>query len=275
MGKFNKFLPGGGGVGASSTATRRAKNRLATVCEGKKCFPCYTTLGVYSHNPNGVAPCDLSPPAPPPPPPSLLDWLVYALNRGPGAGILDTNYGWDASGVWFNGSSDTVPAYPVFTNFTIPTSCSVTVTVDFVYNEVGSDFGMCVYLDGTIPEWRWYANPTRIACQYDYRVPNIYGLNNVTSNEGDILIVGNTYTAQMIYDPNNIPNVTFNTLLNGTILETLTLNDVLPSGNYLIGFTADRDNINYKTYMKNLTITINCEGTTVYTSPLQNIIIQQ
>jgi hypothetical protein len=57
MGKFNKFLPGGGGVGASSTATRRAKNRLATVCEGKKCFPCYTTLGVYSHNPNGVAPC--------------------------------------------------------------------------------------------------------------------------------------------------------------------------------------------------------------------------
>jgi hypothetical protein len=64
MGKFNKFLPGGGGVGASSTATRRAKNRLATVCQGKKCFPCYTTLGVYSHNPNGVAPCDLSPPAP-------------------------------------------------------------------------------------------------------------------------------------------------------------------------------------------------------------------
>jgi hypothetical protein len=57
MGKFNKFLPGGGGVGASSTATRRAKNRLATVCQGKKCFPCYTTLGVYSHNPNGVAPC--------------------------------------------------------------------------------------------------------------------------------------------------------------------------------------------------------------------------
>jgi len=57
MGKFNKFTPGGGGVGASSTATRRAKNRLATVCEGKKCFPCYTTLGVYSHNPNGFALC--------------------------------------------------------------------------------------------------------------------------------------------------------------------------------------------------------------------------
>lgn len=57
MGKFNKFLPGGGGVGASSTATRRAKNRLATVCQGKKCFPCYTTLGVYSHNPNGFVDC--------------------------------------------------------------------------------------------------------------------------------------------------------------------------------------------------------------------------
>ena len=57
---YNKFKPGGGGVGASSIANRRAKNRLATVCSGQKCFPCYTTLGQYSnytHNPNGYVPC--------------------------------------------------------------------------------------------------------------------------------------------------------------------------------------------------------------------------
>ena len=57
---YNKFKPGGGGVGASSTANRRAKNRLATVCSGQKCFPCYPTLGQYSnytHNPNGFIPC--------------------------------------------------------------------------------------------------------------------------------------------------------------------------------------------------------------------------
>ena len=58
---YNKYKPGGGGVGASSTANRRAKNRLATVCgSSNKCFPCYNTLGQYSsytHNPNGFVPC--------------------------------------------------------------------------------------------------------------------------------------------------------------------------------------------------------------------------
>ena len=31
---YNKYKPGTGGVGASSTSNRRAKNRLATVCNG-------------------------------------------------------------------------------------------------------------------------------------------------------------------------------------------------------------------------------------------------
>lgn len=72
---YNKYSPGGGGVGASSVANRRAKNRLATNCgPNKKCFPCYTTLGQYSnytHNPNGfyfcnriVAPPSIVPTAP-------------------------------------------------------------------------------------------------------------------------------------------------------------------------------------------------------------------
>ena len=58
---YNKYKPGQGGVGASSTANRRAKNRLATICgSSNKCFPCYNTLGQYSnytHNPNGFIPC--------------------------------------------------------------------------------------------------------------------------------------------------------------------------------------------------------------------------
>ena len=58
---YNKYKPGGGGVGASSTANRRSKNRLATICgSSNKCFPCYNTLGQYSsytHNPNGFVPC--------------------------------------------------------------------------------------------------------------------------------------------------------------------------------------------------------------------------
>lgn len=59
---YNKYKPGGSGIGASSVANRRAKNRLATVClsERNRCFPCYPTLGQYSsytHNPNGFVPC--------------------------------------------------------------------------------------------------------------------------------------------------------------------------------------------------------------------------
>ena len=57
---YNKYKPGTGGVGASSIANRRAKNRLATVCNRNSCFPCYSTLGQYSnytHNPNGFIPC--------------------------------------------------------------------------------------------------------------------------------------------------------------------------------------------------------------------------
>jgi uncharacterized repeat protein (TIGR02543 family) len=57
---YNKYKPGGGGVGASSMSNRRAKNRLATVCLNNSCFPCYNTLGQYSnytHNPNGFIPC--------------------------------------------------------------------------------------------------------------------------------------------------------------------------------------------------------------------------
>ena len=57
---YNKYKPGSSGIGASNISNRRAKNRLATVCNGQKCFPCYTTLGQYSnytHNPNGFIPC--------------------------------------------------------------------------------------------------------------------------------------------------------------------------------------------------------------------------
>jgi hypothetical protein len=43
---WNKYKPGGGGVGASSIANRRAKLRLATICENQgPCGRFYTQLG--------------------------------------------------------------------------------------------------------------------------------------------------------------------------------------------------------------------------------------
>ena len=57
---YNKYKPGQSGVGAQTTANRRAKNRLATVCDGNKCFQCFATLGMYNkylYDPNGFVPC--------------------------------------------------------------------------------------------------------------------------------------------------------------------------------------------------------------------------
>jgi hypothetical protein len=57
---YNKYNPGQGGIGAQTTANRRAKNRYSTICANKKCFPCYMSLGQYSnytHNPNGFYNC--------------------------------------------------------------------------------------------------------------------------------------------------------------------------------------------------------------------------
>jgi hypothetical protein len=56
---YNSYRPGTGGVGASSTAQRRAKNRLATVCGDNKCGQFYNYLGLYNNytqNPNGFFP---------------------------------------------------------------------------------------------------------------------------------------------------------------------------------------------------------------------------
>ena len=62
---YNKYKPGSNGIGASTIANRRAKNRLASVClTNNKCFPCFNTLGQYNSytgNPNGLIPCPYAP----------------------------------------------------------------------------------------------------------------------------------------------------------------------------------------------------------------------
>jgi hypothetical protein len=54
---YNKYKPGGEGVGALSIAVRRARNRKATIClaQGNNCCNYYNYLGLYnkSYNPNG------------------------------------------------------------------------------------------------------------------------------------------------------------------------------------------------------------------------------
>lgn len=42
---FNKYKPGGSGIGGQSYSVRRAKNRLATLCHDPKCGRFYNSLG--------------------------------------------------------------------------------------------------------------------------------------------------------------------------------------------------------------------------------------
>ena len=56
---YNQFKPGTGGVGATNISNRRAKNRVATVCQDKSCGKFYTYLGRYTNyanNQNGYFP---------------------------------------------------------------------------------------------------------------------------------------------------------------------------------------------------------------------------
>ena len=114
---YNKYKPGQGGVGASSIANRRAKNRLATVCgTSNKCFPCYNSLGQYSnytHNPNGFIPCpgtiNVSGSSTPTPTPSTTYTLQYRNPPGTGTAPAPTTS-------YSGGSSITILSNTGFTN---------------------------------------------------------------------------------------------------------------------------------------------------------------
>jgi hypothetical protein len=120
---YNKYKPGGGGVGASSVANRRAKNRLATSCgdqNSNKCFPCYTTLGQYSnytHNPNGYVPCLSRPSSRAPGAPNLNSLipangqltLDFTLGPDGGSPIIDIQYSTNNGITWISSGQTSSP----------------------------------------------------------------------------------------------------------------------------------------------------------------------
>ena len=57
---WNKYKPGQSGIGAQSISNRRAKNRLASVCQpNNNCGQFYMSLGMYdryTYTPNGYLP---------------------------------------------------------------------------------------------------------------------------------------------------------------------------------------------------------------------------
>ena len=52
---YNKYSPGGNGVGACTTSNRRAKNRLATVCKSGQCGKFYDKITPVYNGKNAIA----------------------------------------------------------------------------------------------------------------------------------------------------------------------------------------------------------------------------
>jgi uncharacterized repeat protein (TIGR02543 family) len=189
---YNKYKPGQGGVGASSTANRRAKNRLATICNGtNKCFPCYNTLGQYSnytHNPNGFVPCPGTiniisssgsvTPTPTPTPPSTTYTLRYRNTASGGTEPAPiTSYSGGTSvailgntftntnptylfGGWNTSSNGTGTYYPFPSTLTMPYA-NTTLWAQW-YNPSGTDYQV-IYngngsSSGTVPATANYKN---------------------------------------------------------------------------------------------------------------------
>ncbi len=110
----NKYKPGGGGVGASSVAIRRVKNRLATVCNSQSntCGAFYNRLGLYARNPNGYVSSSSKPKAP-----TLLSLtpstgqltLNFTLGADGGSPITNIEYSTDNGATWTITSQTTSP----------------------------------------------------------------------------------------------------------------------------------------------------------------------
>ena len=116
----NKYRPGSGGVGASNISNRRAKNRLATLCNGEasRCeafynvLGLYNTLGLYARNPNGYVPYSSRPSAP-----TLTSLtpstgeltLNFTLGSDGGSAITDIEYSTDNGTTWTSSGQTTSP----------------------------------------------------------------------------------------------------------------------------------------------------------------------
>jgi hypothetical protein len=186
---------------------------------------------------------------------------------------LNTHFGWNSQGLWFQNAIDSneTSSYPVFTDFTIPQNSSVVVEFDVEINDECSDVGVCVYVDGTTPLWAWNPNTTRIAAQFDCTDLELIGRTTEVSGQSNVPEDG-LYRVVFSYNPTApTDKVTVSYKVSGSseVIETLTLNEALPTGPYRIGFAADQNSSSVKTYMTYVSINVN-NGDDTYGEDLDN-----
>jgi hypothetical protein len=186
------------------------------------------------------------------------NWLsAYPAGTGKVEGV---NFGFDVNGMWFNASSGD-PAYPIRTNVEFKESDVTEIVFTFLHDKNCSDHGVCFFKSGVDPVWDWDdSNYTRIAFQTECNTPQLAGLTQYIEDDNYNLEYSSYYTCRLIYDP--LSKSTTSLLYSGKtadsdpVSELSIIGDVF-DGPYAIGFDADQDNKNYKSYFTNITIFVN------------------
>ena len=190
-------------------------------------------------------------------------WLTITP-RSPDRDTLDTDYGFNSTGMWFTGNNEETlieqPAYPIHTTDSFPADVKTVVEFDLNLVSGEEDWGICVYPADGVPHWSWEEHPSRIAATVDCSTEptvaqaEIHGFYN--SNYGDD--VSDFNKARFTYDP--VAELTTFELLNADneVTSRAQLPGRLPRDqNYMIGFDADWDEAGPtdKSYFTSLTIT--------------------
>lgn len=169
---------------------------------------------------------------------------------------LGTQYGFDASGMFFSGNADNDIAYPIRTNLHIHGEDTTEIIATINFAHTGDDHGIAIFNSDTVPIWKYSTDTTRIAFQFSSGTPRLYGRTTQDVSGTPVITAGNTYTIKFTYSPGNTVTVqTYaGTDTSGTLLDTRSISEVLPAGDYVIGFDADQDTIGDKSYFTNIIV---------------------
>ncbi len=181
-------------------------------------------------------------------------WLTYVAG---GKNQEGTQYGFDSSGMFFTSNADGDFAYPIQTSLHFHEQDVLEVAATIYFGATNNDHGLCIFPADTRPIWQAGSNTSRIAFQYSSGIPVLYGQTTANTAPGSpVLSAGNYYTIKFKYDPGNTVVVeTFSgNTASGSPIDTRSLGEILPPGDYKLGFDADNDAAGVKSYWTNLIV---------------------
>tara|TARA_X000001382_G_scaffold74053_1_gene51743 strand:+ start:7106 stop:7765 length:660 start_codon:yes stop_codon:yes gene_type:complete len=192
---------------------------------------------------------------------SIPSWLQQRTRYAPYTGF-------DANGFWINGNAYfSTNSYPIATNNLAFTGTNLDLKFVAVKNAVCSDHGFCIFKTGTLPTWKWGTHTSRIAFQWNCSSPYWYPPSGSSfANSG-----ASSYLSYYVHITLDLITGAYHTIIRtgsfsgsqvtniSSTSSDLKLSNLSgwSSGNtYEIGFDADQDSTSYKSYFKDITITI-------------------